>query len=311
MKIELEAILNIGVIEGFFGRSWSWENRRNYANFLKECGYRFYIYAPKDDAFLRKRWDELWPREWAEKMEALVHHYQEADVQFGMGLSPYEIYLNYDAEAKTKLQKKMDELNSIDPGVLKVLNELLDTKKLTITVAGEPRIVKSHNDFRLICTMNPPDNPIYKGIESFSFEFMDRFDTVVHLDYLEPDLEVVMMCEIPSNAINADEFLNLFDGFSIGSNDLTQLTLGMDRDSEKIAGIGDERDPAVLKLIVDVIHTCVKRKKYVGICGQAPSDFPFHEFGERLVDAGISSISLNPDKVVEMILKIAEKEDKG
>ncbi len=89
----------------------------------------------------------------------------------------------------------IDELNSIDPGVLKVLNELLDTKKLTITVAGEPRIVKAHNDFRLICTMNPPDNPIYKGIESFSFEFMDRFDTVVHLDYLKPDLEVVMIMD--------------------------------------------------------------------------------------------------------------------
>ena len=76
-----------------------------------------------------------------------------------------------------------------------MLNELLDTWKLTITVAGEPRIVKAHNDFRLICTMNPPDNPIYKGIESFGFEFMDRFDTVVHLDYLKPDLEVVMIMD--------------------------------------------------------------------------------------------------------------------
>jgi len=89
----------------------------------------------------------------------------------------------------------IDELNSIDPGVLKVLNELLDTNKITITVAGEPRVVKAHQDFRLVCTMNPPDNPIYKGIETFSFEFMDRFDTVVHIDYLKPEIEIQLILD--------------------------------------------------------------------------------------------------------------------
>ena len=89
----------------------------------------------------------------------------------------------------------IDELNSIDPGVLKVLNELLDTNKITITVAGEPRVVKAHKDFRLVCTMNPPDNPIYKGIETFSFEFMDRFDTVVYLDYLKPNIETQLIID--------------------------------------------------------------------------------------------------------------------
>lgn len=87
----------------------------------------------------------------------------------------------------------IDEMNSIDPGVLKVLNELLDTGRITITVAGNPKVVKAHDNFRLICTMNPPDNPIYKGIESFSFEFFDRFETVVYLDYLEPETEIQLI----------------------------------------------------------------------------------------------------------------------
>ena len=89
----------------------------------------------------------------------------------------------------------LDELNSLDAGVLKALNELLDTGKLTITVAGEPRLVKAHKEFRLIATMNPPDNPIYKGVEAFSFEFIDRFQTVIHLDYLPPEVETQLLLE--------------------------------------------------------------------------------------------------------------------
>ena len=90
----------------------------------------------------------------------------------------------------------LDEINSIDPGVMKVINEILDTRKITITVAGEPRVVKAHRDFRFICTMNPPDSPIYKGIETMSFEFMDRFDTVVYVDYLLPLTEVKVIMEL-------------------------------------------------------------------------------------------------------------------
>ncbi|MFC1648442.1 phosphoenolpyruvate synthase [Nanoarchaeota archaeon] len=123
-------------------------------------------------------------------------------------------------------------------------------------------------------------------------------------------LQVIGMCEIPSNVLLADEFLDVFDGFSIGTNDLTQLTLGMDRDSDLIANISNEKDAAVIKLLKDVIAIANKKKKYIGICGQAPSDFPFNEFGEMLVEAGIGSISLNPDTVVDMIFKIAEKEAK-
>ncbi|MBL8338694.1 MAG: phosphoenolpyruvate synthase [Rhodoferax sp.] len=111
-------------------------------------------------------------------------------------------------------------------------------------------------------------------------------------------LKVIMMCEIPSNAILAGEFLRYFDGFSIGSNDLTQLTLGLDRDSglELLAADFDERDPAVKALIHQVIQACLSQGKYIGICGQGPSDHP--DFAQWLMEEGISSISLNPDSVV-------------
>ena len=113
----------------------------------------------------------------------------------------------------------------------------------------------------------------------------------------ENGLEVIMMCEIPSNAVLADQFLDHFDGFSIGSNDLTQLTLGLDRDSSLIADAFDERNPAVLALISQAIRACKERGKYVGICGQGPSDHP--DFAEWLMNEGIDSLSLNPDTVVE------------
>lgn len=116
--------------------------------------------------------------------------------------------------------------------------------------------------------------------------------------------KIYVMCEIPSNIILADKFLDVFDGYSIGSNDLTQLILGLDRDNGKIAYIGDERNEAVKHIIKRVIDICKKRKKYIGICGQAPSDFP--EFAEFLVEQGIESISLNPDTVIKTILTLAK-----
>jgi pyruvate,water dikinase len=114
------------------------------------------------------------------------------------------------------------------------------------------------------------------------------------------------MCEIPSNVILAEEFAEIFDGFSIGSNDLTQLILGVDRDSEIVAGIFDERNPAVKKMIADVIAVCRKKGRKIGICGQAPSDYP--EFAQFLVEQGIDSISLNPDSVLAATRAILETE---
>jgi len=124
----------------------------------------------------------------------------------------------------------------------------------------------------------------------------------------ENNLEVYVMCEIPSNVIIADQFADIFDGFSIGSNDLTQLTLGLDRDSALVAHIFDERNEAVKRLVKQVIDTAHahKPRRKVGICGQAPSDFP--EFAEFLVECGIDSISLNPDTVIKTRLNIAEVE---
>ena len=116
-------------------------------------------------------------------------------------------------------------------------------------------------------------------------------------------LKLIMMCELPSNAVLADEFLQYFDGFSIGSNDMTQLTLGLDRDSGLIAAGFDERDPAVKKMLHMAISACRKQGKYVGICGQGPSDHP--ELARWLLDEGIESISLNPDTVVETWLYLA------
>jgi pyruvate,water dikinase len=116
-------------------------------------------------------------------------------------------------------------------------------------------------------------------------------------------LRIVMMCELPSNAVLADQFLELFDGFSIGSNDLTQLTLGLDRDSGLVAEGFDERDEAVKMLLAAAIRACRKQGKYVGICGQGPSDHP--DLARWLVDQGIDSLSLNPDAVVETWLYLA------
>src|SRR6266850_2142346 len=117
-------------------------------------------------------------------------------------------------------------------------------------------------------------------------------------------LRVVMMCELPSNAILAEEFLELFDGFSIGSNDLTQLTLGLDRDSGLVAGSFDERDAAVKAMLGMAIRACRKHGKYVGICGQGPSDHP--DLARWLMEQGIESLSLNPDTVVATWLALAE-----
>jgi pyruvate,water dikinase len=116
-------------------------------------------------------------------------------------------------------------------------------------------------------------------------------------------LKVIMMCELPANALLADEFLEHFDGFSIGSNDLTQLTLGLDRDSGIVAHLFDERNPAVKKLLSMAIQACREQGKYVGICGQGPSDHP--ELAKWLMEQGIDSVSLNPDAVLETWFMLA------
>jgi pyruvate,water dikinase len=119
-------------------------------------------------------------------------------------------------------------------------------------------------------------------------------------------LELYVMCEIPSNVILAEEFAEIFDGFSIGSNDLTQLILGVDRDSEIVAEIFDERNAAVKKMIAQVIAVARAKNRKIGICGQAPSDYP--EFAQFLVEQKIDSISLNPDTVIKTTMAMLETE---
>ena len=122
----------------------------------------------------------------------------------------------------------------------------------------------------------------------------------------ENGLKVYAMCEIPANVVLAKQFLEIFDGFSMGSNDLTQLVLGLDRDNAEISNIGNEKNEAVKEFIKEAVRVCKENQKYSGICGQAPSDFP--EFAEFLVELGIESISLNPDSIIKTILVVAEKE---
>ncbi|MEE9310136.1 MAG: putative PEP-binding protein, partial [Cocleimonas sp.] len=121
----------------------------------------------------------------------------------------------------------------------------------------------------------------------------------------EGGLRHIMMCELPSNAVLAEQFLEYFDGFSIGSNDMTQLTLGLDRDSALVAEGFDERNPAVKAMIKMAIDACKKQGKYVGICGQGPSDHP--DLAEWLMEQGIDSVSLNPDTVIETWNLLASK----
>ncbi|MCK5665153.1 MAG: phosphoenolpyruvate synthase, partial [Thiotrichaceae bacterium] len=124
------------------------------------------------------------------------------------------------------------------------------------------------------------------------------------LERTKNGLKLIMMCELPSNAVIAKQFLKYFDGFSIGSNDMTQLTLGMDRDSALVAKDFDERNPAVLAMFEMAIKACQEENKYIGICGQGPSDHP--DFAKWLLDRGISSISLNPDSVVDTWLSLSQ-----
>ena len=114
-------------------------------------------------------------------------------------------------------------------------------------------------------------------------------------------LEVIMMCELPCNVMLIKEFSQYFDGFSIGSNDLTQTTMGIDRDSALVSHIFDERDPAVKKMLIKAIKTANQIGKYIGICGQAPSDFP--ELAEFLIETGINSVSLTPDTVIPFLMR--------
>lgn len=137
-------------------------------------------------------------------------------------------------------------------------------------------------------------------------EIIEKFGLRKNDKKLNP-LKIMVMCEIPSNVILADKFLDVFDGMSIGSNDLTQLTVGIDRDgNEKIRSIANEKDQSVKDLVSSVIKVCKSRGKYIGICGQAPSDYP--DFAEFLVEEGIESMSLNPDTVVKTTLAVAKKE---
>ena len=163
------------------------------------------------------------------------------------------------------------------------------------------KIVREEFGLKNVAVMVPFCRTVEEGEKVL--ELMEKFG----LKRNKNNLKVYVMCEIPSNVILAEQFLKIFDGCSIGSNDLTQLTLGIDRDNAKIAYIGDERNEAVKKMIRRVIRECKERKKYIGICGQGPSDIP--EFTKFLIKEGIESISLNPDTIIKTTIEIAKVEE--
>ncbi len=163
------------------------------------------------------------------------------------------------------------------------------------------RVVREKMGFSNVVPMVPFVRTVEEGKRTIAL--MKRFGLSRTRDR---GLKIYMMCEVPSNVVLADRFLDVFDGMSIGSNDLTQLVLGVDRDSGSLAKKANENDAAVRAMIEDVIAVCKRRNKYVGICGQAPSDFP--EFAAFLVRCGIDSISLNPDAVVPTAIRIAREE---
>ena len=142
--------------------------------------------------------------------------------------------------------------------------------------------------------------------ESFDRSVLQKTMADFGLKRGENGLKVIGMCEIPANIILADDFLNIVDGFSIGTNDLTQLTLGVDRDSELVAHVYDEENEAVKRLVKWVIDTCNSRGKYIGICGQIPSDSI--DFAKFIVKCGIQTMSLNPDTMIKTTLAVAEVE---
>jgi len=162
-------------------------------------------------------------------------------------------------------------------------------------------IKRARNIFGLknITTMIPFCRTVEEG--RAVIKLMKKFG----LEKGKDNLKIYVMCEIPSNVILVDKFLEIFDGMSIGSNDLTQLSLGLDRDNAQIAYIGDERNPTIKKMVSRVIQSCKMKNKYCGICGQAPSDLP--DFAEFLMKEGIGSMSLSPDTVIKTILNLAKK----
>ncbi|GAV19167.1 pyruvate, water dikinase [Mariprofundus micogutta] len=162
------------------------------------------------------------------------------------------------------------------------------------------RLVREEKGLKNVCLMLPFTRTPTEGQKVL--DLMAEFG----LKRGEDGLQVYVMCEIPANIIAADAFLDIFDGFSIGSNDLTQLTLGVDRDSALVAHVFDEREPAMLEMFKMAITACKRRGKYIGICGQAPSDYP--EIADFLVREGIESMSLNPDSVLETTMRILEVE---
>jgi pyruvate,water dikinase len=243
-------------------------------------------------------------REYTDKVEYFVHELAEGIAQIGAAFYPKKVIVRF-SDFKTNEYKNLlggsfyegEESNPmlgfrgacryIDPSFQPAFKMECEAIKRAREIFGLTNI----------CVMVPFCRTVEEGKEVVAL--IKKFG----LD--DKNMPIYVMCEIPSNVILIDQFLEIFDGMSIGSNDLTQLTLGLDRDNGDLAHIGNENNEAVKELIRQVIRTCKAKNKYCGICGQAPSDYP--DFAKFLVEEGIESISLNSDTVIKTILALGEK----
>lgn len=242
------------------------------------------------------------------KSDFYVEELAEGIAKIGAALHPHPVIIRFSDfktnEYKTLLGGKLYEPDESNPMIgWRGTSRYYDPKFKEAFGLECKAMLKVRNEMGLTNVI--PMVPFCRTLEEAEkvISTMEEFGLTRKND---SELKIYMMCEIPSNVVLADKFLDIFDGMSIGSNDLTQLVLGLDRDAGTLTHIGNENNEAVKKMIADVIKVARKRGKYIGICGQAPSDFP--EFAEFLVEEGIESLSLNPDTIIPTLMRISEKE---
>jgi pyruvate,water dikinase len=313
-KLPVKIMLNVGTPDGAFKSSFLPNDGVGlarvefiFADKVKVHPLALYHFDELKNPVLRKKIEEI-TAGYKDKKEFFVAKLAEGVAQIGAAFWPKPVIVRF-SDFKTNEYKSLLGGEAYEPTESNPMIGWRGSSRyydpdFKPAFAMECRAIrKAREEFGLrnIWTMIPFCRTVEEGRKVLAV--MKENGLVSGMD----DLKVMVMCEIPSNVVLADQFLDIFDGMSIGSNDLTQLTLGLDRDSALLIKIGDERNEAVKEMIRIVIETCKERKKYCGICGQAPSDYA--DFAQFIMDEGIESMSLNPDSVIKTIMKLAKMEN--
>ncbi|HOX29610.1 MAG TPA: phosphoenolpyruvate synthase [Candidatus Paceibacterota bacterium] len=313
-KLPVKIMLNVGTPDGAFKSSFLPNDGVGlarvefiFADKVKVHPLALYHFDELKDPVLKKKIDEITVG-YKDKKEFFVSKLAQGVAQIGAAFWPKPVIVRFSDfktnEYRSLLGGEAYEPNESNPMIgWRGASRYYDPEFAPAFAMECSAIRKVREEFGLrnIWTMIPFCRTVEEGRKVLAV--MKENGLMQGAD----DLKVMVMCEIPSNVVLADQFLDIFDGMSIGSNDLTQLTLGLDRDSSLIAKIGDERNEAVKSLIRAVIAKCKARGKYCGICGQAPSDYA--DFAQFIMDEGIESMSLNPDSVIKTIMKLAKLEN--